>query len=90
MAAPLRFGTEFAVSTQNANTQMASSTTRLADGRVVVVWTDAGTNAGDVNYQFLSPDGQAIGAERTATVGTAGLQGAPRVVGLAESGFMIL
>ena len=90
MAEPLRFGAEFGVSSQNGNTQNNSSIARLSDGSLVVVWTDAGANAGDVKFQILSPEGEPFRSERTASIGTAGLQGAPKVAAMANGGFVIV
>ncbi|MGB8813993.1 MAG: hypothetical protein WCC57_12500 [Paracoccaceae bacterium] len=89
MAAPVPFGPQFTVSLQNGNSQSQTSVTALADGRVVVVWRDFGSNSGDIKYRIMNADGTAASGELIANVGLEGRQELPQVAALAGGGFAI-
>ena len=89
MADPIRFGSEFDMAVNTANFQSQSTLTRLPDGRVVVAWVDAGSNAGDIKYRLFSADGQPLSSELTANAGVAGSQGTPAITALTNGGFVI-
>ena len=90
MPDPIRFRTEFAISVNNANTQIQSATTRLPDGRVVVTWADVGSTSGDIKYRIFSADGLPVTGELTANTATVGGQGAPNISALADGSFVIV
>jgi Ca2+-binding RTX toxin-like protein len=90
MPAPLRFGSEFIVSTQNANVQNAPAIARSVDGRIVVAWDDVGTNSGDIKLRLLNADGTTVGGEITANSNTAGRQEDPSVAFLADGKFVVV
>ena len=89
MANPVRSGGTFTVSSQNSNAQFDSQTTVLANGQIVTVWTDLGSNFGDIKFRIFNPDGTPAGAEQTMAGGTTGQQGQAVVVALSTGGFAI-
>jgi hypothetical protein len=78
--------------------QANPSTTRLADGRIVVIWQSAsgGTIGGlgaqtEVYMQLYEADGvHKIGTEQQVNQRTANNQDSPQVVALADGGFLVV
>ena len=78
------------VNTTTAGDQLNPSTTRLADGRIVVTWQGAGSGS-DVFMQLYEADGvHKIGTEQLVNQRTGGNQDSPQVVALADGGFLIV
>ncbi|WP_168198814.1 Ig-like domain-containing protein [Jejubacter calystegiae] len=86
------------VNSTTENDQANPTTTRLADGRIVVIWqsTSAGTIGGlgaqtDVYMQLYEADGvHKIGTEQQVNQRTANNQDSPQVVALADGGFLVV
>ncbi|HZH27711.1 MAG TPA: calcium-binding protein [Azospirillaceae bacterium] len=84
-------GGEFLVNTTLAYDQVEASTAALADGGFVVAWrsTHDGDRRGDVYAQRFDAAGAKVGGEVRVNSHTAGFQGAPDIVGLADGGFAV-
>jgi uncharacterized protein (DUF2249 family) len=79
------------VNTSVAGDQANPTTTRLADGRIVVSWQGAGVSATEVYMQMYEADGvHKIGTEQQVNQRTNGNQDSPQVVALADGGFIIV
>ena len=94
---PDRWGNEFLVNTTNSFIQIQSSTTKLADGRFVVVWADASKTLSaafadgyDVRGQIFNADGTKSGAEFIVNTVTTKDQLKPDVAALANGGFTVV
>ncbi|ASG24922.1 calcium-binding protein [Nitrospirillum viridazoti] len=85
-------GPESVVNSYTDGDQTTPSVTFLTDGSYVVTWTSAGQDgdgAGIYGQRFAA-DGQKLGDEFRVNLLTAGAQGKPVVVGLADGGFQII
>lgn len=84
---------EILVNTSVAGAQNAASITVLANGNILVTWTDASLTADPsaqgIRAQILSPTGSKIGGELLVNTITAGGQTAPTVTALADGGFVV-
>ncbi|MCT4703349.1 Ig-like domain-containing protein [Enterobacteriaceae bacterium H20N1] len=79
------------VNTTTVGDQANPTTTRLADGRIVVIWQGAGTSATEVYMQLYAADGvHKIGTEQQVNQRTNNFQDSPQVVALADGGFLIV
>jgi len=79
------------VNTTTAGDQLNPSTTRLADGRIVVVWQGDGASGTEVYMQLYEADGvHKIGTEQQVNQRTANNQDSAQVVALADGGFLIV
>ncbi|MEH0887407.1 Ig-like domain-containing protein, partial [Enterobacter sp. UNJFSC 003] len=83
------------VNTTTDNDQANPTTTRLADGRIVVMWqntTSVGlTSQMDVYMQLYEADGvHKIGTEQQVNQRTANNQDSAQVVALADGGFLVV
>jgi Ca2+-binding RTX toxin-like protein len=87
MAVPARFGGVFQLNTSISGQQDLSSVAVLGNGSIVVAWTDYGATSGDIRYRQFDLRGNAITAERTANVTTAGTQEDAQVAALTGGGF---
>lgn len=61
----------------------------LEDGSFVVVWTQPGTEGGDILARRYLADGTALGAARLVTANVAGDQQAPQVVAMPDGGYVV-
>ncbi len=89
MSAPVAFGPQFDISPPVNSTRDHSSVTGLADGRMVVVWRDLGSNGNEVKLRILNADGTPAGPERTVGTATGGTQDNPQITALAGGGFAV-
>ncbi|ATM74959.1 hypothetical protein CRN79_03455 [Serratia fonticola] len=79
------------VNTSTSGDQANPSTTRLADGRIIVVWQGAGVSGTEVFMQLYEADGvHKIGTEQQVNQRTNNNQDSPQVVALADGGFLIV
>jgi hypothetical protein len=79
------------VNTTIVGDQANPTTTRLADGRIVVIWQGAGTSATEVFMQLYEADGvHKIGTEQQVNQRTNSNQDSPQVVALADGGFLVV
>jgi Ca2+-binding RTX toxin-like protein len=89
-----KIGSERLINTTTAGYQYASSVAALADGRIVVTWTDLSVSGGDtsdaaVRGRILSASGTTIGAEFLVNTTTNGTQNESSVTGLADGRFVV-
>jgi Ca2+-binding RTX toxin-like protein len=98
-------GVETLVNTATAQTQFQPTTTQLANGRYVVVWTDYVTSTAstlttaadftnyyattDIKAQIFEANGTRVGGEILVNATTAGAQWTPRVVELSDGNFLV-
>ena len=61
----------------------------LADGSFVVVWSQPGTDGGDILMRRFLADGTSLGAARLVTADAAGDQQAPQVAATPDGGFVV-
>ena len=87
-AAGARVGSEILVNTTTAGRQSAHKIITLADGSVVIAWTDSGSGASDVRAQRLDAAGNKTGGEFLLNTSTAGSQFTPVLQALAGGGFV--
>ncbi|WNK60504.1 Ig-like domain-containing protein (plasmid) [Pantoea agglomerans] len=79
------------VNTTTTGDQLNPSTTRLADGRIVVTWQGAGVSGTEVYMQLFEADGiRKIGTEQQVNQRTANNQDSPQVIALTDGGFLIV
>ncbi|WP_428944979.1 Ig-like domain-containing protein [Pantoea sp. FN060301] len=79
------------VNTTTAGDQLNPTTTRLADGRIVVVWQGAGVSGTEVYMQLYEADGvHKIGTEQQVNQRTANNQDSAQVIALTDGGFLIV
>ncbi|WP_187499697.1 Ig-like domain-containing protein, partial [Pantoea agglomerans] len=79
------------VNTTTTGDQLNPSTTRLADGRIVVTWQGDGTSGTEVYMQLYEADGvHKIGTEQQVNQRTANNQDSPQVIALTDGGFLIV
>ena len=79
------------VNTTTTGDQLNPATTRLADGRIVVVWQGAGTSGTEVYMQLFEADGvHKIGTEQQVNQRTANNQDSAQVIALTDGGFLIV
>ncbi|MDW8847681.1 Ig-like domain-containing protein, partial [Erwinia sp. MMLR14_017] len=79
------------VNTTTAGDQLNPATTRLADGRIVVVWQGAGVSGTEVYMQLYEADGiHKIGTEQQVNQRTANNQDSAQVIALTDGGFVIV
>ncbi|WP_337038173.1 Ig-like domain-containing protein, partial [Pantoea agglomerans] len=79
------------VNTTTTGDQLNPSTTRLADGRIVVTWQGAGVSGTEVYMQLYEADGiRKIGTEQQVNQRTANNQDSPQVIALTDGGFLIV
>ncbi|MEH0888533.1 Ig-like domain-containing protein, partial [Enterobacter sp. UNJFSC 003] len=78
------------VNTTTAGDQANPTTTRLADGRIVVIWQGAGTGI-DIYMQLYEADGvHKIGTEQQINQRISSNQDSAQVVALADGGFLVV
>ncbi|NKJ43557.1 cadherin domain-containing protein [Novosphingobium sp. SG720] len=91
-------GTAFLIPTATTNIQNQPAIATLADGRVVVVWTDlskgVGGATGDtsdnaIKGQILAANGSKLGSEFLINTATSGGQTLPTIASLANGGFIV-
>lgn len=87
-------GASFLVNTVTEGGQYDPEITALADGTLVVIWTDNSrvgedTSGYGVKGRLLSADGQPLGDEFLVNTTTADLQWQPEVTALAGGGFVV-
>lgn len=80
-------GPEFLVNTQTISSQDSPRITVLEDGNFVVSWSDV--NGFDTKAQIFSPNGQKIGGEFRANIGTTAIQDSGDIVALEGGGFVV-
>ncbi|MCT4715741.1 Ig-like domain-containing protein [Enterobacteriaceae bacterium H18W14] len=79
------------VNTTSAGDQANPTSTRLSDGRIVVVWQGAGPSGSEIFMQLYDTDGvHKIGTEQQINQRTNGNQDSPQVVALADGGFLVV
>ncbi|MEW5562553.1 hypothetical protein AB1287_20320, partial [Enterobacter asburiae] len=79
------------VNTTFTGDQTNPTTTRLADGRIVVIWQGDGVSATEVYMQMYEADGvHKIGSEQQVNQRTNNNQDSPQVVALADGGFIVV
>ncbi len=86
---------QFVANTSITGNQGVPSATLLANGNVMVAWTDSGQNPGDttgggVRAQVFASNGQPVGSEFLVNTTTIGTQNFPNSVALANGNVMIL
>jgi hypothetical protein len=85
-------GGEFRVNTVAANDQALPSVARLANGGFVIAWQSAlqdGSGLG-IYMQRFAGTGRRVGGETRVNTTTAGDQGAPRVAGFSNGGYVVV
>ena len=89
----LSSGSEFLVNTAMVNNQTDPVTTVLADGRILVAWTDysgvGDTSGSGIKACLFDAAGNPLGSEFLVNTATLGAQYAPVVTALAGGGFVI-
>jgi Ca2+-binding RTX toxin-like protein len=88
-------GSEIVVNQTTAGNQQFSSVTVLADGKIVLSWTDYEPSNGDgslscVKARILNADGTPFGAEFQVNIATEGYQGGSSIAALAGGGFAVV
>ncbi|RJT53527.1 carboxypeptidase regulatory-like domain-containing protein [Rahnella variigena] len=79
------------VNTTTTGDQLNPATTRLADGRIVVVWQGDGNSGTEVYMQLFEADGvHKIGTEQQVNQRTANNQDSAQVIALTDGGFLIV
>ncbi len=79
------------VNTTTVGDQANPTTTRLADGRIVVIWQGDGISTTEVYMQMYEADGvHKIGTEQQVNQRTSNNQDSPQVVALADGGFIVV
>ena len=94
MAKPIFAGPEFLVNTTTFGTQNGSSIAILADGRIVIAWTDSSVTGDDtsgtaIRAQVLNDDGTPAGAEFLVNTSTASGQWESSITALDDGRFVI-
>ena len=88
---PPRFGGITRVNAATAGVQDESSIAVLRDGSIVVTWTNAAANAGDIAYRQFDARGAATTvADRRANAAVTGAQGDAEVTALTGGGFAVV
>lgn len=88
-------GGEFQVNTTTSGVQTSASLAGLADGRIVIVWTDFGqagpgdTSGSAVRGQILNADGSKSGGEFLVNTITSGNQVGSSVIALSDGRFAV-
>ena len=86
-------GTEFLVNATTLNSQADAATTVLADGRILMAWTDysgvGDTSGSGIKARLFDAAGNPLGSEFLVNTGTTGAQFAPVVTALPAGGFVI-
>lgn len=79
------------VNTTQVGDQANPTTTKLADGRIVVIWQGGTGSDSEVFMQLYAADGvHKIGTEQQVNQRTNGKQDSPQVVALADGGFLVV
>lgn len=81
-------GEEFLVNTKTGDRQTNPAVTVLADGNILISWTDE-PNRPDVRAQIISPTGQQVGDEFVVNTSLLGDQSVRSVTALENGGFVI-
>jgi Ca2+-binding RTX toxin-like protein len=94
MTTPFRLGAEFLINTTVAGNQNEPAITALADGRFLVVWTDASQTGGDtsgnaIRAQLFSATGTKLGAAFLVNTTVTNGQQNPAITALADGRFVV-
>jgi Ca2+-binding RTX toxin-like protein len=82
-------GGEFLVNTTTSNIQSSPSAAALADGRLVVSWTDFSGDTTDIRAQVFTAAGAKSGSEFVVNSTTASIQDASTVAALSNGNFVV-
>lgn len=86
-------GSEARLNIETTGNQQQLAMARLADGRMISVWSDASltgdTSGTGLKGRLLDDEGKPVGTEFLVNGQTAGAQDSPAVAGLAAGGFVV-
>ncbi len=89
MPNPVAIGDAFTVTTDPAgNSRSSGQTIQLADGRMVVAWTDFGTD--EIGFRILNADGSFASGNRVVSAGLEGNNEGVSIAALAGGGFVMV